>query len=221
MKIFDISIPISPAMVVWPGDPLVALTKLSAIENGENVNLSQISMSVHTGTHIDAPRHFLKDGKTIEQIPIEKLVGKVLVMEFNDQIKVIDQQALETHPKVNALSTCKKALFKTTNSLQLEMTQGEFSEDYVGIDKSGALFLAKLDLDLIGIDYLSIANFNETEEPHQILLRNKVILLEGIDLKEVHPGFYDIYCLPLPIVGSDGAPARTILIEQDNRWEAR
>lgn len=214
MKIFDISIPITTKMVVWPGDPRVFISKLSSIEIGDDANVSQISMSVHTGTHIDAPHHFINNGKTIEQVPLEKLVGKAYVMSFADEIKVINRQALETHPQIDKLGNCKKVLFKTSNSSNLEIEQGDFSEDYVGVDKSGAQFLISFDLDLIGLDYLSVACFKDTEQPHQIFLNNEIVLLEGINLSEVPDGFYDLYCLPLLISGSDGAPARTILIDK-------
>jgi arylformamidase len=172
-------------------------------------------MSVHTGTHIDSPKHFIDNGKTIEQIPLEKLVGNVLVMAFEDETKVINKQALENHPKFESLLGVKKVLFKTSNSSHLLLKQENFSEEFVGIDKSGGKFLANLNLDLIGVDYLSVASFRETDEPHQILLKNEIVLLEGINLHEVPPGDYKLYCLPLLILGSDGAPARTILIMEN------
>ena len=215
MKILDISIPIRPEMVVWPGDPQVQINKLSSIKKGDHSNLSQISMSLHTGTHIDSPKHFLENGKTIDQIPLEKLIGKVLVIAINENVRVIDKSVLLSHPMVTDLKKSKKVLFRTRNASHYDMKQGKFSEEYVGINQSGAQFLAECNLDLIGVDYLSVASFNDTEAPHKILLDKEIVLLEGINLKEVSPGFYDLYCLPLPISGSDGAPARAILIEQN------
>lgn len=214
MKIYDISIPITPEMVVWPGDPHVKIGKLSSIENGDHATVSQISMSVHTGTHIDAPSHFLQNGKTIDQLPIEKLIGRVLVMAFEDDVQVINEKSLISHPDVDELVKAKKVLFKTSNSSNLDMVLGEFFMDYVGIDTSGAHYLAAFNLDLIGVDYLSVASFQETESPHQILLNKEIILLEGINLQNVPPGYYNLYCLPLLITGSEGAPARTILVEE-------
>lgn len=213
MKIFDISIPITPEMVVWPGDPLVEIKTLSTIENNDQANVSQISMSVHTGTHIDAPSHFLQHGKTIDQLPLEKLIGKVLVMAFEDRVQVINEHALKSHPVVDELAKAHKVLFKTSNSSKLNMEGGKFFKDYVGINTSGAHFLAALNLDLIGVDYLSVASFNETEAPHRILLEKEIVLLEGINLQKVPPGCYDLYCLPIPIKGHEGAPARTILLK--------
>lgn len=214
MKIFDISIPISRGMVVWPGDPYPAIRKVSEIKRGDDANVSEISMSVHSGTHIDSPNHFIDNGKTVEQIPLEKLVGDVLIMEFKDETSVINKEALKDHPQLKALLVVKKVLLKTSNSSRLLLKQENFSREYVGIDKSGAQFLANLNLDLIGLDYLSVASFQETEEPHQILLKNEIVLLEGINLHEVPPGYYKLFCLPLSILGSDGAPARTILISE-------
>ena len=215
MKIYDISVPISLTSVVWPDDPKVAIRKLSKIANGDEVNVSQISMSLHTGTHIDAPNHFIDNGKTIDQVPLEKLVGEVLVMSFEDHIKVINEQALVSHPMLQELLNARKVIFKTNNSFHLDMSRGKFSEDYVGIDKSGAKYLSGLNLDLIGVDYLSVSSFNDTQEPHQILLNKEIVLLEGISLVQVPPGSYTLYCLPLLISGSDGAPARTILIQEN------
>ena len=215
MKIYDISIPISPSMVVWPGDPNVSIKKISEIKRGDTANVSEISMSVHSGTHIDSPNHFIDNEKTIEQIPLEKMVGKVFVMEFDDKTRVINKTALEDHAQLKALLDVKKILFKTSNSSKSLLMQENFVKNYVGIDKSGAQFLAEFNLDLIGVDYLSVASFNETETPHQILLKNQIVLLEGINLHDIPPGYYKLYCLPLPLLGSDGAPARAILIKEN------
>lgn len=213
MKIYDISIPISPLMAVWPGDPPVEIQPISAIDQGADVNVSQISMSLHTGTHIDAPKHFINEAKTIEQIPLHKLIGKTLVIDLGKNINVINEQVLFSHPKYHDLLTIKKVLFKTKNSLLWDSSPNTFVTDYIGIDATGAKVLAELNLDLVGVDYLSVAPYHATEEPHILLLEKETILLEGINLQGVPQGIYDLYCLPLPIVGGDGAPARSILID--------
>ena len=213
MKIFDISLPINPRMAVWPGDPPVKLQQLSAIAHGANANVSQIEMSVHTGTHIDAPNHFIDSGKTIDELPLEKLIGQVLVMEIDHKVDIITESVLEKHPDGDLLKTAKKVLFKTRNSSLWKVHPTEFQSDYVGINKSGASYLAKMTLDLIGMDYLSVTSFTDTVEPHQILLAKGIIMLEGIDLSGVSGGLYQLYCLPLNIEGCDGAPARAILIQ--------
>lgn len=214
MKIFDISMPIRPEMPVWPGDPPVILNRLSAINEGASANTSQIQMCVHTGTHIDAPKHFLDNGKTIDQIPMEKLIGEVVVFHIEDQADVISAAVLQKHPDSKLLSSTQKILFKTRNSLRLHTHPTAFHQDYVGIDTSGAEFLSQFDLDLIGVDYYSVAKFNDTRVPHQIFLRQEIVLLEGIDLTDVPGGRYRIICLPLNIAGCEGAPARVILTSE-------
>jgi len=214
MNIFDTSMPIRSDMPVWPGDPSVTLSQLSAINEGASANTSQIQMCVHTGTHIDAPKHFLDNGKTIDQIPLEKLVGEAIVLTIEDQEDVISAAVLQKHPDSKFLSTTRKVLFKTSNSKRLHTDPTTFYQDYVGIDTSGAEFLSQFDLDLIGVDYYSVATFNETRAPHQIFLRQEIVLLEGIDLTDVSGGLYRIICLPLNIAGCEGAPARVILTSE-------
>lgn len=216
MNVFDISIPIDANMPVWPGDPSVILRQVSSIDRGDEANVSQIKMSVHTGTHIDAPKHFINNGKTIGQIPLEKLIGDVLVVSIDDAVEVISEEVLQNHPQRSSFYKTSKILFKTRNSAYWRASQTAFREDYVGIDSSGATFLAQLDLDLIGVDYLSIAPFNDTTEPHLILLAKEIVLLEGIDLSIVEPGIYQLFCLPLNILTSEGAPARAILVNKDS-----
>jgi arylformamidase len=215
MRIFDISVPISEEIPVWPGDPRVTLRQLSSIKAGDHANVSQIRMSVHTGTHIDAPKHFIDSGNTIDQIPLEKLTGGVLVMDLGTEITHISKDVLMTHPQIEQLMKASKVLFKTRNSSLWKTHPRTFQEDYVGIDSSGADFLSTMDLHLVGVDYLSIAPFNETLEPHQTLLGKDIVLLEGIDLSEVSGGIYKLYCLPLNIKGCEGSPARVILTSND------
>lgn len=212
-KIYDVSLPITPEMVVWPGDPQVAIRQVSALERGDESNVSQIRMSVHTGTHIDAPLHFLRDGKPIGDIPLEKLVGKAVVLAIPDDVEVISRAILEKHPHLQLLDEIKKVLFKTRNS-SADLTEAvEFDKNYVGLDTSGARFLREFDLDLIGLDYLSVAAYHDTDRPHEILLTREVVLLEGLDLAEAPAGIYDLYCLPLKLADCEGAPARVILVE--------
>jgi arylformamidase len=200
-------------MAVWPGDPSVEIQQLSSIDNGEEANVSQIRMSMHTGTHIDAPKHFLQEASSIDKLPIEKLMGEALVLLIDDKVDVIDEKTLKNHPNVDDLVNCRKVLFKTRNSQYWEENRTRFNENYVGLNKSAAAFLAELNLDLIGVDYLSIAAYTDSEAPHKILLGKEIILLEGINLSGLLPGTYHLICLPLPIVDSDGSPARAILTE--------
>ncbi len=215
MKIYDISIPIRPDMPIWPGDPSPVVRSIASISAGDIANLTQIAMSVHTGTHIDAPKHFIDSGKTVDQIPIDKLIGEVLVMVINDREKVITEKVLKSHPNRALLEKAKKVLFRTRNSSLWHAFPDAFHQDYVGIDTSGANYLNLLELDLIGVDYLSIAPYEETEAPHKILLGSETVLLEGLDLSKVPSGIYELFCLPLMIHECEGAPARVILIDKD------
>ncbi len=210
-KIYDISLPISMKMPVWPGDPKVTVRQVASLEKGDEANISQIRMSVHTGTHIDAPRHFFDNGKTVDQIPLEKLIGEVLVVDVGEGVSVISDAVLKQCAQFNDLETASKVLFKTKNSNFWKEAPAYFHQDFVGIDTSGAEFLADLNLDLIGVDYLSIAPFTDTDRPHQILLKKEILLLEGINLADVPAGRYNLYCLPLNIEQCEGAPARVIL----------
>lgn len=213
MRLIDISVPISASTPVWPGDPRVAVRMVASIDDGADANVSQIRMSVHTGTHIDAPKHFFPDGAAVDQIELQRLVGRTLLIAFDPATHVINASALKNHPGMDQASQFRKILFKTSNSNFWGDEDQRFREDYVGIDESGAAFLAELQLDLVGIDYLSIAPFSETRRPHEILLGKDIILLEGLNLSEVPEGIYQLVCCPLLIAGCEGAPARAILID--------
>ena len=213
-KIYDISLPVTKDSVVWPGDPEVTIRQMSSIAQGDPYNVSQIRISVHTGTHIDAPLHFLKDGKSIGEIPIDQLIGPVLVMDLGEDVDVISQSVLADHPKIEALKTISKVLFKTRNSRMWQKWGNRFNPDYVALDSSGAQYLSNFDLDLIGVDYLSVAAYNDETVPHQVLLERETVLLEGINLAEVPAGTYTLYCLPVNLTECEGAPARAILIAE-------
>ena len=213
MKIYDISVPIRPGMPHWPGDPPVKLEKTASIEAGDSANITQIQMCVHTGTHIDAPHHFLAHGKTVDQLAVDPFYGDVLVMAFADDLDVITSQALAAHTDVSRLKKASRVLFKTRNSKLWKAHPTTFQENYVGLDASGARFLSEINLSLIGLDYLSVAAFHDTHQPHHILLSRDIVLLEGIDLSRVDPGQYRLLCAPLLIEGCEGAPARVFLLE--------
>lgn len=215
MKIYDISLPISPTIPTWPGDPPLEIVSDSAISSGDEANITRMELSVHTGTHIDAPKHFIDTGITVDQIPLTKLIGEALVIDIDQEVDVITDQVLRSHPAIGSLNDIKKVLFRTRNSLRWCDSPAVFHEDYVGIDSSGARYLERFHLDLIGIDYLSIAPFDETLLPHQVLLSAGIVLLEGLDLSEVPGGVYELVCLPLNIIGVEGAPTRAILFDHN------
>lgn len=210
MIIKDITLTITPGMVVWPGDDAVQLYRQQKIEDGANANVSFVGMSVHTGTHIDAPYHFLIEGMTIEQIPVELFVGKAQVIQIPENVKVIDARVLED---IQFNPGITKILFKTSNSELWKKPNQEFQTSFIGIAADAAQVLVNKGINVVGIDYLSIAPYKNSRPTHEILLKAKMLIIEGVNLSDVEPGIYTLYCLPLKLKGSDGAPARVILVE--------
>lgn len=210
MKIFDISIPITLDMPVWPGDPGVHISRSSSIDEGGNANVSHISLGVHTGTHVDAPLHFLREGASLEKISLEKFVGDVQVFDVPD-VNLITKESLINR---NFTFNSSRILFKTNNSKIWSRGEKEFKEDFVALSPDAARYLVGLGVKLVGIDYLSIAPFADSTPTHRIFLEAGVVLLEGIDLSGVSAGEYLLFCLPLNLHGVDGAPARAILVEK-------
>ncbi len=207
MQIYDVSAPIEPGMPTWPGDTPLELERVEFISKGANANVSRLSSSVHLGTHVDAPIHFLEGGDGTQNLPLRALIGRAYVVDL-PRAKVIDEGTLE---KANIPPRTKRVLFKTRNS-KFWPRERTFREDFTAIDASGAAWLVKKNVQLVGIDYLSIAPFGHSRETHRILLGNGVVIIEGLDLSGVEQGRYTLHCLPLKLVGSDGAPARAILV---------
>jgi arylformamidase len=207
MRIYDISLGLSPELPVWPGDPPIVLERVSKIEEGANANVSHFSGSVHVGTHVDAPVHFLKDGVGIEAIPLDAMIGRAYVIDLSTA-SVLGADVLE---RAGIPPRTKRVLIKTKNSQLWADGVKEFREDFVGVDTSGAEWLARKSVQLVGVDYLSVAPFKQGKEPHTILLGAGIVIVEGLNLSEVNQGRYNLYCLPLKLLGSDGAPARAIL----------
>lgn len=210
MTIYDISLTISPNLPTWPSDPSLELEQVQSMSRGSAFNLTKISSSVHLGTHIDAPRHFLADGATIEQLPLEVLTGPCYVAQLPDGVEAITAEVLE---RTEITSEMKRVLFGTRNSHLWARGESEFQTDFVGITEDGAEWLVERGVQLVGVDYLSVAPYVDLISPHLVLLRQGVIVVEGLNLSSVMRGFYDLYCLPLKIAGCDGAPARAILIQ--------
>lgn len=208
-KIIDISLTITPEMIVWPGDPAVHVERASKIEDGDQANVTKLRMGAHTGTHMDAPFHFVADGRTIDQIRLEDLIGKVQVVAVPRHVDCITKSILEpelSDPMID------KVIFKTRNSELWENQKAGFDESYVGLSEEGAQFLIDKGITLVGIDYLSVAPFTNLIRVHQLLLKQNIIILEGLDLRQVDPGFYTLICMPLKIKGADGAPLRAALV---------
>jgi arylformamidase len=205
---YDISIGISPDMPVWPGDPAVVLERVESIQDGANANVTKLECSVHSGTHVDAPVHFIDGATGVESLPLRWLIGRAYVV-YLPKVKVIDAATLE---EAGVPPRTRRVLFRTSNSQYWARQEGDFQKDFVAIDATGAEWLVKKNIQLVGVDYLSVAPFGASLETHRILLEAGVVVVEGLNLNEVSQGRYTLYCLPLKLIGSDGAPARAILI---------
>jgi arylformamidase len=203
VEIIDISVPIRPGMMVYEGDPAVLLERASSIGEGAAVNISRLDFGVHSGTHVDAPVHFIDGAPGAEALPLDALIGPAEVVDATGVAGVLDEDALRGLPLADG---AERLLFKTSNSRLWE--RDEFMPDFVRMNGGGARYLIARGVRLVGIDYLSIGD----EEAHVELLRAGVVPLESLDLRSVEAGEYHLVCLPLRIVGSDGAPARAILI---------
>jgi arylformamidase len=210
MPIYDISLPISESLVVWPGDPPVKITQSLHLSQGDPATVSQLEMSAHTGTHVDAPAHFILDGSGVDALDLNVLVGPALVVEALE-IEALSADVLRELPIPPGT---ERVLFHTRNSDRWARGEREFSEDFVAITEDGAEWLAARGVRLVGVDYLSVAPFDEEAPTHRTLLNTGVIPVESLNLHGIPPGMYQFVCLPLKIVGSDGAPARAILIDQ-------
>ena len=210
MEIIDISLTITNGMVVWPGDPQVKRERVSKIEEGAHANVSRLEMSVHTGTHLDAPYHFVHGAKTIESLPLDVLIGPVQVIQIADDVDLITADVI-SNAGIAAGTT--RILFKTRNSAYWLKPVQTFEKDFVAVSEDGAQVLVGMGIRLVGIDYLSIAPFNDGVPTHQVLLKNEIVVLEGVDLNGVPAGFYSLICLPPKLGGSDGSPARALLLK--------
>jgi arylformamidase len=202
----DVSVPLVSGMVHWPGDPEVSISRISSMENGDVCNVSTISMSAHTGTHMDAPLHFLANGAGLDQLPLEVVIGPARVIAIQDPRSVTAAE-LARH----RIRRGERILFKTRGAAA-RWKIGTFDEGYVFLALDGARFLAARGVRLVGVDYLSVGEFREGgAETHRILLGAGIWLVEGLHLSQIAPGRYDMICLPLKIAGGDGAPARVAL----------
>jgi arylformamidase len=208
MRTYDITLTITPQTIVWPGDSPVKITHTSSIDSGDNANVSEISMSCHTGTHVDAPDHFLNNGITVDDLSLELLVGRAYVLYLPD-VNMITASVLmqaEIPPRTRRL------LFKTRNSDLWASGNREFQTDFVALSVDAAELLVDRNVKVVGIDYLSIAPYKMGTPVHTILLNAGVVVIEGLDLSKVSQGRYTLHCLPLKLGGVEGAPTRAVLV---------
>lgn len=206
--IFDVSLPITESMVVWKGDTPVRIAHTSHLSKGDHCTLSRLSLGAHTGTHMDAPAHFIPGGAGIETLDLDALIGPAAVVDARG-VKTLSGETLRT---LAIPPGCDRILFRTSNSDRWARGEKEFAENYVGVTETGARWLVSRGVRLVGVDYLSVADFRETGPTHRILLEAGTALLEGLNLTGIEPGVCTLVCLPLKIVGGDGAPTRAVLI---------
>jgi len=206
-RIFDISVPIRTGGLVYPGNPEIDISLQQAVAKGASANVSTIRFGSHTGTHVDASRHFFDDGQPVDKIPLDRLIGPALLVSFDDEIRSIGASDLRDRD----LKGHKRILIRTRNSALL--SQQEFVPDYTFLAPDGAQYLVDSGVELVGVDYLSIEEFHSGHHrTHRTLLERSVVIVEGLDLSAPSPGEYNFICLPLRIEGCDGAPARAVLI---------
>lgn len=205
MKLYDVTVAISEDLITYPGDPQIKIERTRKLHHDNaTYNLSTLTFGTHTGTHVDAPLHLLEDGASVDSLPLEMLMGRARVVEVT--APVITAEVLQEFD----FTTDVRLLFKTRNSYL--WGQGEFVADYVHITAEAARNLIKEGIKLVGIDSLSVDRFDATElETHHEFLSAGAIIIEGLNLREVEPGDYELFCLPLKIQGGDGAPARVVL----------
>jgi arylformamidase len=211
MKIYDVTVAISENVPIYKGDPEATVTGVKRLAAGDSANVSQICCGVHTGTHVDAPNHFIEGTRRVHELDLEKLVGACRVVEIGSDVIAIEPEHLPL------LDGIERILFKTRNSAFWNTPEDGFRTDFAFITPRTAIELANAGVKLVGIDYLSIEAPGAAGHPvHITLLEKEIVILEGLDLRNVSAGDYEMICLPLKYIGGtgDGAPARTVLIER-------
>jgi arylformamidase len=208
MKYFDITIPISNSVPIYGGDPKAVVDAATRISDGAHANVSKLCFGAHTGTHVDAPNHFIDGTRRVQNLDLEKLIGACRVVEVDASVDAIGPEHL------GDVKGAERVLFKTRNSSFWDEPEKGFRKDFTYISPEAAHVLAGAGARLVGIDYLSVEKFGSTDfATHIALLEKEIVILEGVDLRSIAAGDYEIICLPLKYLGGegDGAPARTIL----------
>jgi arylformamidase len=204
-KFLDVSVSLAAGIPAYPGNPEFELQPIKRIAEGGSSNVSKLVMGTHTGTHVDAPRHFFDGAAGVDALPLDLLLGRARVVEITKR-GGIDQEDLAAA----GLREDLRVLLKTSNSA---LWNGEgFHQDYTYLTEGGARYLADQGVKVVGIDYLSVEQFKKAGGPaHRALLSQSIVIIEGLNLAEAEAGMYEMYCLPLRVAGGDGAPARVVL----------
>jgi arylformamidase len=201
----DVSVPVRDGMVSWPGDPKVRVERVSDLERGDAATVSRLDLGAHTGTHVDAPVHFVRGGKGIHELEWEGLIGPARVVHL-PAAPVIDARIVDEV----GVAAGERIVFRTRNSERCWNTD-RFVPDYTYVSLDGARRLVERGARTVAVDYLSIGGGSDSAEIHRTLLSAGVYIIEGLDLSRVAPGAYELVCLPLRVEGGDGAPARALL----------
>ena len=211
-RIWDITLPVSPRLPSWPGDPGTTLKRVKDMDRGDTANVSRLDTSVHFGTHLDAPVHFINGAGAVEDLSLEVLMGPATVAEFPDAAAITPRML----DGLNLAPGVERLLLKTRNSDLWNRPDHPFHEDFVALMPPAATWLVERNIRLVGIDYLSIQAYHDPDDTtHLVLLGAGVIIVEGLDLRAVSAGNYNLTCLPMKLAGSDGAPARVVLTETE------
>ena len=206
MALHDITVPITADLVTWPGDPGIELKRVADRANGDSCTVTRITMGVHTGTHIDGQMHFV-DGPGTDALTLERLIGLCQVIELTTDAAITAADLAQA----DIDQDCQRLLIKTKNSQRWADPTAAFDQDYVALAPNGAQWLVDNGIDLVGVDYLSVAPFTDTTTTHLVVLGADVIVIEGLDLRAITPGNYRLLCLPMALQGCDGAPTRCVL----------
>ena len=212
MAIIDISLGLKPDFPVWPGHPEIRFNKIQEIGKGSKANVTQIELGAHSGTHLDAPLHFLADGFDVTGLDLETLIGPALLIDVSDA-QVINAALLET---LSIPQNTERLLIKTSNSQLWSENNTDFNPDFVAVSNSGAKWIVERGIRLVGVDYLSVAPYGNSGPTHRTLLQAGVIPVEGLNFNGVKEGRYHLICLPIKLEGCEGAPARAVLMDLNN-----
>lgn len=206
-ELIDVSVGLADDLPIWPGSPGVGRRAILSRDAGDPANATELRMDVHCGTHIDAPRHFIDDGITVEQIPLTRLNGPALIVDVGDA-RVVTAEVLAS---ARVERGAKRVLLKTVNSADPALYHEPFREEYVAVSPDGAVWLRDHGVDVIGIDYLSIQRFDDPPDAHLTILGAGMVIIEGLRLTDVQAGWHDMMCLPIALDGAEAAPARVVL----------
>ena len=208
-RIYDVSVSVRNGGLIYPGNPAISISLQQAIAQGAGANVSRLDLGSHTGTHVDAPKHFFDDGAGVDSLALDVLMGPARLIGFSDTVMSIGEAELRPHD----LSGVTRLLLKTRNSAWLASGSTEFHADYTYVAPDGAAYLASIGVQLVGVDYLSVEQYHSGHhKTHRTLLERGIVIVEGLALSEPAAGNYELRCLPIKLAGLDGAPARAVLV---------